>query len=67
MAGGFRSDPGICLKVVPFYDTGDTFQKVLDSPGRDIDLFAGAYGSTSWGDVFRAFHRMDLPARVILS
>lgn len=61
------ADPGIRLEVVPFYDTGDTFQKVLDSLGRDIDLFAGAYGNTSWGDAFGAFHLMDLPARVTLS
>ena len=61
------ADPDIRLEVVPFHDTGDTFQKVLDSLGKDIDVFAGAYRNTAWGDSFGAFHLLDLPAQIILS
>ena len=61
------ADPNIRLEVVPFHDSGDSFQKVLENLGQDIDLFAGAYRNTSWGDAFGTFHLMDLPARVILS
>ena len=61
------AEPDIRLEVVPFHDTGDTFQKVLDRLGKDIDVFAGAYRNTAWGDSFSTFHLLDLPAHIILS
>lgn len=59
--------PEFQLEIIPFQDYSASFQQLLERLGGDIDLFAGAYGNTSWGDAFQTFHLADLPARVILS
>lgn len=59
--------PDFRLEIIPFHDYSASFQQLLERLGDDIDLFAGAYGNTSWGDAFQTFHLMDLPARIIIS
>lgn len=59
--------PDIRLEMAFFPDSGAGMQRMLDSLGRDIDLFAGPTELPSPGDGLAVFHLLSLPAMVILS
>jgi DNA-binding transcriptional LysR family regulator len=56
--------PNMKLEVVPFEDTVDRFNQILDNLGKTVDLIPCPYQNDYWGDRYNSFHLMDLPVCV---
>lgn len=56
--------PNLRLEVIPFEDTIQSFQGVLEHLGDQIDLISCPYETNYWGDRYNSFHLLDLPLRI---
>lgn len=59
--------PGIKLEIVPYEDSVPVFNDILEHFGKNIDVIACPYQSAFWGDRYRSFHLLDLPACISCS
>lgn len=53
--------PNIKLQIVPVDDTHDAWLNMLDNLGRDVDIVAGIYPSTFWGNRCQVLKLSDRP------